>query len=258
MSFRLLLVDDEELARVKLRYLLAAHPQWQIAAECASAAQACTVLADTSIDLVLLDIQMPGQSGLDLARTLCTRQEPPLIIFVTAFNQYALEAFDVHALDYLQKPVSGQRLALALARASELLTLRQRAPYGAAVRAYLQAEDRRAAGQPQGFVQQLTVRSVGKIEWVRIADVLWMNAANNYVELHTAQRCILHRQALNRLELGLDPASFLRVHRSTIVRIDQMAALSVIGDGSYRLSLHCGAQLDVSERHVGAVRARCG
>lgn len=257
MSFRLLLVDDEQLARVKLRYLLAAHPQWQIAAECASVAEARTVLAETPVDLILLDIQMPKESGLELARSLCTQAEPPLIIFITAFNQYALEAFDVYALDYLQKPVNEQRLLLALARAAELLALRQRGPYGAALRAYLEAEDGRTAGRQPGFVQQLTVRSVGKIEWVRIEDVLWINAANNYVELHTAQRCILHRQALNRLEQALDPACYLRVHRRTIVRIDQMAALSVVGDGSYCLTLHCGAQLDVSERHVGKVRAHC-
>ncbi len=254
---RVLIVDDEEPGRVKLRYLLATHPQWHIAGECGSAAQARAVLAQAEVDLILLDIHMPRESGLDLARALCTQAEPPLMVFVTAYDHYAVDAFDVHALDYLLKPVTAARLAQALDRAGAMLALRQRGPYGQAVRNCLQAAERLAAGQPPDYLQQLTVRSVGKVEWVRLKDVLWIGAANNYVELHTGSRCILHRQTLQQLEGGLDPALFLRVHRSTIVRIDQIAALTVTGDGSYRLALRCGADVDVSERHVQAVRERC-
>ena len=245
---RALIVDDELPGRLQLRYTLAAFSAWEIAGECASAAQAREALAGQEVDVVFLDIQMPRESGLELARTLCAQAEPPLLIFVTAFNHYAVDAFELHALDYLLKPFDQQRLGLALERAAQMLALRQRGPYGKAVRAYLDAP---------AYLQQLTVRSVGKIEWVRLEDVQWIAAANNYVELHTAGRSVLHRLPLSKLERSLDPQQFQRVHRGAIVRIDQCSALAVVGDGSYTLTLRCGAAVPVSERYVDQVRARC-
>lgn len=256
-SFRALIVDDEEPGRINLRYALAEHENWQIAGECASATEARAVLATTKVDVVFLDIQMPRESGLGLARSLCAETEPPLVIFVTAYNTYAVEAFDVHALDYLLKPFNEQRLADALARAEQMLALRQRGPYGRAVRAYLDAEEQVAAGKQPDFLQQLTVRSVGKIEWIRLDDVFWISSAGNYVELHTANRAILHRVPLSKLEENLDPQTFVRVHRGAIVRADELSALSVIGDGSYVLTLRCGEEVAVSERYVQEVRTRC-
>lgn len=249
---RALIVDDEEPGRVNLRCLLAAHPGWSLAGECASAAQARTVLAATPVDVVFLDIRMPHESGLDLARSLGELDEPPLVIFVTAHHAYATDAFDVHALDYLLKPVRRERLQQALTRAAQMLALRQRGPYGQAMRAWLAAQ-----AQP-GYLQHLTVRSVGSIERVTLDDVFWMGAANNYVELHLAGRVVLHRATLSQLEASLDPQRYLRVHRRAIVRADQIGALSVVGDGSYLLRLRCGAEVAVSERHVQAVRERCG
>lgn len=249
---RALIVDDEEPGRVNLRCLLAAHPAWTLAGECASAAQARTVLAATPVDVVFLDIRMPQESGLELARSLGEQAEPPLVIFVTAHDSYATDAFDIHALDYLLKPVRRERLQQALTRAAQMLVLRQRGPYAQAMRAWLDA-----MSQP-GYLQQITVRSVGSVEWVRLDEVFWLGAANNYVELHTAGRTILHRATLSQLEANLDPQRFLRVHRRAIVRTDQIAALSVIGDGSYLLRLRCGDEVGVSERYVQAVRKRCG
>lgn len=251
--YRALIVDDEAPGRRNLRALLAAHGRWEVAGECASAAEARSAMASQAVDVVFLDIRMPRESGLCLARTLCEQAEPPLVIFVTAFNAYAVDAFDVHALDYLLKPVSRQRLEQALERAAQLLALRQRGPYREAVRAYLRTQE-----EPGPEIwQQLTVRSVGKIEWIRLDDVMWIGAANNYVELHTAGRVVLHRQPLSQLEAHLDPGRFLRVHRRAIVRCDQIAALAVTGDGSYLLTLRCGDEIAVSERHVQAVRDRC-
>jgi two-component system, LytTR family, response regulator len=254
VALRALIVDDEAPGRRNLRALLGAHGDWEVAGECASAAEARTLLASVAVDVVFLDIRMPRESGLSLARSLCEQAEPPLVIFVTAFNAYAVDAFDVHALDYLLKPVSGERLAQALERAAQMLALRQRGPYGAALRAYLQAQ---TEGGAQEYWQQLTVRSVGKIEWIRLGEVFWIGAANNYVELHTAGRVILHRQPLSQLEEHLDPALFLRVHRRAIVRAEQIAALAVKGDGSYLLTLRCGDEVAVSERYVQTVRERC-
>ena len=255
--FRALIVDDEEPGRINLRYMLAAHPDWRVVGECASAQEARELLAQVAVDLVFLDIQMPRESGLALARSLCAQPEPPLVIFVTAFNAYAIEAFEVHALDYLLKPIHCQRLAQALERAQHMLGLCQRGPYGQTMRAFLTAQDDKAAGQTGDYLQQVTVRSVGKIEWIALQDVFWISAASNYVELHTANRTILHRLPLQTMEKSLDPQTFIRVHRSAIVRGDQFHALTVIGDGSYLLTLRCGDDVPVSERYVQDVRARC-
>jgi two-component system LytT family response regulator len=176
------------------------------------------------------------------------------VIFVTAYHAYAADAFEVHALDYLLKPFNNQRLAQTLERARDMLSLRQHAAYAQSLRAYLdEAEQGGPAGAP-AYCQQLTVRSVGQIECVQLAEVLWISSAGNYVELHTAARAILHRQPLNQLEARLDPAVFARVHRTNIVRLDQCSGLTVVGDGSYELSLRCGDTVAVSQRYVSALK----
>lgn len=255
---RALIVDDEAPGRDNLRALLAPHAHWEVAGVCASVAEARAAMAQGAVDVVFLDIRMPRESGLGLARSLCEQAEPPLVIFVTAHDAYAVDAFDVHALDYLLKPVGAARMTQALERVEQLLAQRQRGAYGEALRAYVHAQAARDGGAPRGHVQRLTVRSVGKVEAVALDDVHWIGAASNYVELHMSARTVLHRQPLSRLEADLDPAQFLRVHRRTIVRIAQIAALRVVGDGSYALRLRCGAEVMVSERHVQAVREKIG
>ncbi|RSZ57025.1 response regulator transcription factor [Massilia atriviolacea] len=252
---RALIVDDEEPGRVNLRYALSEHPGWNVVQECAGVASAQAALAGQAVEVVFLDIHMPGDSGLVLARALAAMPEPPIVIFVTAHERFALEAFEVHALDYLLKPVNDARLGAALARAAAMLDLRQRPVYGAALRAWADDEQASRGGAAPAFWQQLTVRSVGTIECVQLADVDWIEASGNYVNLHLAGRSVMHRLALSRLLPHLDPASFLRVHRSAVARIDQAARLDVAGDGVYQLTLRRGARLPVSERHVEAVRA---
>jgi two-component system LytT family response regulator len=248
MTIRALIVDDEEPARVNLRCALADYPGWQVVQECASVTCAMRALAEAEIDVVFLDIQMPAESGLVLARTLAERDHPPLVIFVTAHNVFAVDAFEVHALDYLLKPVNDERLAGAIARAALMLEQRQRAGYGRALRAYVAD-----AGQ---YLEQLSVKSVGRIECVRLADVRWIEASGNYVMLHQAGRSIMHRAPLGRLAQRLDPASFMQVHRGAIVRVDQLQSLHAAGDGGFRLELVCGETVSVSERYAAAVRER--
>lgn len=247
MPIRVLIVDDEEPGRLNLRYALAAHPQYAVVAECASAAEARSALAAHSIDVVFLDIQMPQETGLSLARALSLQAEPPLIVFVTAHSAHAIEAFEVHALDYLLKPLDDARLAQALERAAAMLAQRQRRAYGDALRGYVNA-----AAAP--YLEHISVRSIGRIDQVRTADIWWIESAGNYVQLHTAARGLLHRVALSRLERHLDPRQFLRVHRGAIVRREQIASLAVAGDGSYLLTLQCGAAVAVSERYVQLLR----
>ena len=239
-----IIVDDERPGRTNLRLALDAHPGWKLLAECDSAGAARQALSQHAVEVVFLDIQMPKESGLALARELAGLQSPPLIIFVTAFNAHAVDAFEVHALDYLLKPIDDQRLAQAIQRAEAMLNYRQGEGYRTALRNY-------AAGQ----TAVLSVRSVGHIEQVRVEDILWLQSAGNYVELHLAGRTVLHRVPLSRLEQVLGTADFLRVHRTAIVRRDQIRRLTVVGDGRYQLALACGAQLAVSERYAAELKA---
>jgi DNA-binding LytR/AlgR family response regulator len=250
MKIRALVVDDEEPGRINLRYGLAPHAGWQLVAECAGAAAARAALDAHEVDVVFLDIQMPHETGLALARELAQRDAPPLVIFATAYNEHAIEAFEVHALDYLLKPFDDQRLAQALERAASMLEQRQRAAYGRAMRAF-------AAPQP-AYLAQLNVRSVGRIECVQVQEVLWIEAAGNYVELRLPQRRVLHRVPLARLEQHLDPAAFLRVHRRALVRVSEVASLRRDAEGGSQLVLRCGDCVPVSERHLPAVKALLG
>jgi len=251
MSIRYLIVDDEAPGRANLRLALAAHPDWMPAGECDSAAAARAWLAERDVDVVFLDVQMPVESGLVLARHISRGSEPPLIVFVTAYSEHAIDAFEVHALDYLLKPVGDARLAQAVERCAAMLRQRQREAYGAAVRDFVGTD----GAPPAPYPDRLNVRSVGRIEQVCVEDVLWVEAAGNYVELHLAGRTVLHRITLNRLEALLDPASFLRVHRGAIVRRGQIGALSATGDGSWRLRLRCGGEVAVSERYLAGLKA---
>jgi DNA-binding LytR/AlgR family response regulator len=248
---RVLIVDDEEPGRINLRFALGAHPSWQIAAECADTARARAFLATQTVDVIFLDIRMPRESGLELAHDLALQVAPTLVIFVTAYDTHAVEAFRVHALDYLLKPLDDAELAQALMRADALITQRQLAAHTGALRDW--SASSRARDTPI-YLHQLNVRSVGRLDLVRLEDVQWIEAAGNYVELHLAQRRVLHRVAIGTLERHLDPAVFVRVHRSALVRIDQVEALRTGADGASILTLRCGAAVPVSERHLGKVR----
>ncbi len=249
MAVRYLIVDDELPSRTNLRLALAAHPDWRLVAECDGTAAARAVLATQEVDVIFLDIQMPAESGLVLARETSCASAPPLIVFVTAYSEHAIDAFEVHALDYLLKPLSDARLAQTVERIGAMLGQRQREAYGAALRDYVDA------GQAAARLERINVRSVGRIEQIRVADILWIESAGNYVELHLAGRTVLHRMTLNRLETLLAPEDFLRVHRSAIVRRGEIARLDSVGDGSYRLTLRCGATVAVSERYLGALKS---
>jgi two-component system LytT family response regulator len=254
MTIRYLIVDDEAPGRANLRLAMAAHPDWELAAECDGAPAARAALAGHDVDVVFLDIRMPGESGLVLAREISRLPEPPLVVFVTAYGEHALDAFDVHALDYLLKPVSDARLAQALERTRAMLRQRQREAYGAALRDYVNVAVDAGAGAAQPL-RHLNVRSVGRIERVGVEEIRWIESAGNYVELHLAGRTVLHRITLNKLETLLPPGAFLRVHRGAIVRRDEVARLETTGDGTYRLTLRCGGTAPVSERYLAAVKA---
>ena len=247
MAINFIIVDDELPGRLNLRLAMSEHPDWVLVGECDGVASARAALASGKVDVVFLDIQMPGQSGLILAREISCLNEPPLIIFVTAYSEHALDAFEVHALDYLLKPVDDARLAQAVERAAAMLGPRQRELHGAALRRYVEQDDTRGA-------RYISVRSVGRIEQISVGDIMRIESAGNYVELRLAGRTVLHRMALSRIERLLPPDEFLRVHRSSIVQRDQIASLETTGDGTYQLTLRCGDAVAVSERYAGALK----
>lgn len=251
MTVRYLIVDDELPSRANLRLALAAHPDWRLVAECDGTAAARAALAAQEVDVIFLDIQMPAESGLVLAREISRVSAPPLIVFVTAYSEHAVDAFEVHALDYLLKPLNDARLGQTVERIGAMLGHRQREAYGAALRDYVDA----GANPDKAVLERINVRSVGRIEQILVADILWIESAGNYVELHLAGRTVLHRITLNRLETLLAPDEFLRVHRGVIVRRGEIARLDTVGDGGYRLTLRCGAAVAVSERYLSALKS---
>jgi two-component system LytT family response regulator len=240
-----LIVDDEEHARTNLRLALFSLHDWKMVGECSSAAAARACLANGGVDLVLLDVQMPLESGMELARELSRLDLPPLVVFVTAHRGHALDAFDVHALDYIIKPVDELRLRLTLERAS--LLLEQRASYAQALRQFV--------NPAPGYWSELVVRSVGRIDRVALVDVQWMESTGNYVELHLPRRTLLHRSTLTELARYLDPKEFLRIHRRLLVRRSQIKGLSQTQKGGYVVALQCGENLPVSDSYLQAAKS---
>lgn len=255
---RALIVDDEPLARANLRHALLAFPRWRIEAECPTTSSARSVLEQSGADVVFLDIRMPCESGIEFARGLADEADPPIVVFVTAYDAFALEAFELHALDYLLKPFDDERMASAVRRAESLLDLHAKAAYGTALRDYVHDSSPMTPPAERGRLTRLTVRSVGRIESVQVGEILWIATAGNYVELHLCGRTVLHRVTLTLLEQRLDPGVFIRTHRSAMVRVDQCVSLTVEGDGQYLLALKCGAHAPVSERYVDGVRRALG
>jgi two-component system LytT family response regulator len=237
MTIRALVVDDEAPARRRIRRLLLAEPDVAVVAECEDGASAIALVAKERPDLVFLDVQMPERDGFDVVKTIPSGTLPA-ILFVTAHDRYALRAFDVHAVDYLLKPFSGDRFRRALARARERILSRQPDPGLAELASSLR---RRPA-----YLSRVAVRSGTRTLIVDLAAVDWMEAADNYIRLHARDREYLVRETLAGLEARIDPDRFVRVHRSAIVAVDRIATLRPLSHGDAEVQLRSGATLTVS------------
>lgn len=246
MTLRLLAVDDEQLALDRLRELLGAIEGVDLVGTASTAAEATEKIAKLHPDLVLLDIQMPGRSGMELAADLPNEHRPE-IIFVTAFEHFAPDAFAVDAADYLLKPVRFDRLRQALIRARrriELIAAAGRAPVHA-------QDDQRYIGEIWVSVRDGQMRlDVGQIDWIE--------AAKDYVLLHTATRSYLHRISMNALEQKLDPQALMRVHRSAFVRPSLVEKLERPGKGSLNLVIRDGVIVQVGPSYVKDVLQAIG
>lgn len=252
----LLIVDDEPLARRNLEAVLVDHPDWMIAGSCQSAEEARAWFeSGNEVHLLLLDIRMPGEGGLSLAKYICRLPRPPVVAFVTAYDEYAIDAFELFALDYLQKPFSDGRFAQLLARAKGMIELRAGAD-AELLRALVGDLDARSDGSPPPQLEAFVVRSIGSVERIALQDVKSICGAGNYVELRLRDRTILHRASLGAIALRLPPDQFLQVHRTAIVRRDELRLLKTDGGERHRVELACGDSLPVSGRYLAAVRAQ--
>ena len=241
-KIRTLVVDDEPVARARVLSLLRDESDIEVIGECESGPQAISVIESTSPDLVFLDIQMPQMDGLALARTL--GETMPAVVFVTAYDEYALRAFEVHALDYVLKPFSAERFKSALMHARQHLS--QRRTTGATQPAATERRDR------------LVIKSSGRIYFVRTQDIDWCEAAGNYVRLHVGQQTHLVRGTMGYIESQLDPAQFVRVHRSTIVNVDRIQELRSSFNGEYVILLHDKTRLTLSRGYRDGLQTKLG
>ena len=252
MSLRTLIVDDEPVARRRMRRLLRAERDVDIVGESSNGAEAVEAIRATSPDVVLLDVQMPELDGFGVVRALSPGRLPE-IIFVTAHDRYAVRAFEVHAVDYLLKPVDPDRLAGALDRARARLVARSQGPLDPRLLALLDdlASERR-------YLTRMPVKSEGRVLVVDLAEVDWIGAADNYVVLHVGQQEHVIRETMGRLERELDPDRFVRIHRSAIVQIDRIAELQPDFHGEFTVRLRDGTTLTLSRTYRAKVEAALG
>ncbi|HEX4496921.1 MAG TPA: LytTR family DNA-binding domain-containing protein [Thermoanaerobaculia bacterium] len=235
MKLRALLVDDEPRAREAVRLLLAADPEIEVCGEC-SGVDAAALIARTAPDLLFLDVQMPEVDGFDVLET-AGAGAVPAVVFVTAYDEYAVRAFEVHAVDYLLKPFDDARFARALARAKEQLAARRGRP------------DPRLAAlvhERSPYARRFLVRQREKLLVVNADDVDWIEAADYYASLHVGARTHLLRETLTHLEQRLDPERFFRVHRSAIVNVDRVREMHPLFRGDCALVLGDGTQVRLS------------
>jgi two-component system LytT family response regulator len=250
-KLRVLVVDDEPLARRKLRRLLRAEPDVAAVAEAASGPQALERLVTGAFDLVFLDVQMPGLDGFALVERLPVGRRPALV-FVTAHDAYAVKAFEVEAVDYLLKPFDRARFASALARARQRVYGRD-TELPANVRGVLE----RLAAEPR-FIERFPVRRAGGIVLVAAADVEWIEAQGNYVGLHVGSDTHLVRRTISSLERHLDPRRFARVRRTAIVNLDRIVALRPWEKDDHVVVLRSGARIAASRGFKDQLEGRLG
>jgi two-component system, LytTR family, response regulator len=236
VTLRVLIVDDEPMARRRLRRLLSSESDVRVVGEAADGATALAAIARAKPDITFLDVQMPELDGFEVLQSIDAR-ELPAIIFVTAYDRYALRAFEVHAIDYLLKPFTRDRFRLALTRARERLT-RRRGERVAALLEHLTAS--------RHYPTRVAVRTGNRFVVVEFANVDWVEAADNYVSLHVADREYLLRETLASLERQLDPDRFARVHRSALVQIDRIVELHPATHGDVDLVLRGGVRLTLT------------
>lgn len=243
MKIKTLIVDDEPLARDRVRRFLRDETEIEIVGECGNGAEAIEFIKKEKPELVFLDIQMPEKNGFDVVKSLDAKTIPT-IIFATAYDQYALQAFDASALDYLLKPFNRERFHRAVTRAREHIENKKRGNLDeriASLIADLKTEKK--------YLERLVVKSVGRVFFLKIDEIDWIEAAGNYLKLHVGRDSHLIRETMNSIEAKLNPDKFLRIHRSTIVNIDRIKELHPMFSGDYDVVLQNGTKITLSRNY---------
>ena len=249
MPLTTLIVDDEPLARDGLRVLLSRDPEVSAIREARDGREAVAAIRESNPDLVFLDVQMPEMDGVEVVRKIAAEHMPG-VVFVTAHDQYAIQAFEINALDYLLKPVIEERFAKALVRAKSRIRSNVAADSNRQIIGLLDI-----IASPRSYVKRLAVRSGGKTAFVDVEDVDWIEAAENYVELHAGRVSHLLHVTMNTLEKSLDPEIFLRIHRSIIVNLVRIKNLQSGAHGEYVITLRDGARLQSGRTYSNRLRA---
>ena len=260
---RTLIVDDEQMARASIRVLLGDDPEIELVGECASGADAVTAIAARAPDLVFLDVQMPRMNGFEVLEALGDNRSF-VVVFVTAFDTYAIEAFDVQALDYVLKPFDDRRFHRAVERAKDRIRharLDHLATELVNAVSGTPSPDRPAdkppgSGAPGSMepLERIMIRDGGRTVFVPLSDIDWIEAADYYVQLHVGKKSYLLREPMRDLEARLDPRRFMRIHRSAIGAIDRVAELRPSAHGDHCVRLRDGTDLKLSRARRGRLR----
>lgn len=239
-TIRTLIIDDEPLARTRIRTLLKEHEGFEVLDECGDGASAVEAIEKHNPDLIFLDVQMPECSGFEVLEALDPSARP-LVIFVTAYDAYAVRAFEVHALDYLLKPVDRERFGEAVKRVRQSVDRNDLEDLNRKLSKLIDSSQKE-----RRFLNRVIIKSSGRVTFLRVVEIDWIEAAGNYVRLHWGNESHLLRETMNALEEKLDPEMFLRIHRSVIVNIDRIKELQPAFHGDYFVILKNNKQLPLS------------
>jgi two-component system LytT family response regulator len=251
-KIRAMIVDDEPMARERIAGLLAQEQDIEVIGQCADGQQAISAIQQQNPDLVFLDVQMPAVNGFGVIQQVGAERMPP-VVFVTAYDEYALRAFEVHAIDYLLKPFGRDRFQQTLAHARAHLERRRAGDLGKRLLALVQD----IKPEPQKL-DRLVVKSGGRVFFLRTDEIEWVEAAGNYVRLHLQKDSHLFRETMNGMEARLDPRRFVRIHRSRIVNSDRIKELQPWFNGEYVVVLQNGTRLTLSRGYREKLQDRLG
>ena len=250
-------MDDEDLARRGLRALLAHAEDIEVIAECSNAREAIEAIRAQSPDLVFLDVQMPGQSGFDVIAAAGS-DDCPHVVFVTAFDEFAIRAFEVNALDYILKPVQEQRFKAALQRARNALASARDGSVGRRLEQLAADLKRPAASEALYDTDRIPVKTGGRVVVIRVADVDWVKAEHDYVSLYVGNKAWLVRETISSIEARFANRGFVRIHRSTLVNVDRIRELRPLEKGEFRVVLRDGVELKLSRNFRAALPRLAG
>ena len=251
MKYEALIVDDEPLARRSIRKHLKAFPEFEVAGECGDGETAVAAIREQKPDLVFLDIQLPEFDGFDVIRAV-GKHEMPVTIFVTAYDRYALQAFDAHALDYLLKPFSEERFRDGMLRALRTLQMGKQAP------SHQLSQLLDEIKRKKDYLERIPVPAKGRFLFLNVRDLNWIEAEGNYLRLHGNGTSHLIRGNMNEMEAKLDPGRFMRIHRSTIVNLQRIREVQPWFHGHHRVVMTSGQELKLSRYQKDKLRVLLG